>query len=53
MHLDSHLLRPDRTGPDRRALSFPADELARRLGMQIKDVTKIAHRLLEDQIVQV
>lgn len=32
---------------------FPADELARRLGMQIKDVTKIAHRLLEDQIVQV
>ena len=39
--------------PDRRTLSFPADELARRLGMQIKDVTKIAHRLLEDQIVQV
>ncbi|GAA5861542.1 hypothetical protein JCM3774_002620 [Rhodotorula dairenensis] len=32
---------------------FPADELARRLGMQIKDVTKIAHRLLEDQIVHV
>lgn len=35
------------------APSFPADELARRLGMQIKDVTKIAHRLLEDQIVHV
>jgi len=33
--------------------SFRDEEIARRLGMQIKDVTKIAHRLVEDQIVQV
>ncbi|BGP31904.1 hypothetical protein JCM10296v2_003683 [Rhodotorula toruloides] len=32
---------------------FPADELSKRLGMQVKDVTKIAHRLIEDQLVQI
>ncbi|GAA6050140.1 hypothetical protein JCM3770_000421 [Rhodotorula araucariae] len=32
---------------------FRDEELARRLGMQIKDISKIAHRLVEDQIVQV
>ncbi|GAA5909976.1 hypothetical protein JCM8208_006403 [Rhodotorula glutinis] len=32
---------------------FRDEEIARRLGMQIKDITKIAHRLVEDQVVQV
>ncbi|GEM07381.1 transcription initiation factor TFIIE subunit alpha [Rhodotorula toruloides] len=32
---------------------FPADELSKRLGMQVKDVTQIAHRLIEDQLVQI
>ncbi|BGP39935.1 hypothetical protein JCM10450v2_003914 [Rhodotorula kratochvilovae] len=32
---------------------FRDEEIARRLGMQIKDISKITHRLVEDQIVQV
>ncbi|GJN89274.1 hypothetical protein Rhopal_002253-T1 [Rhodotorula paludigena] len=32
---------------------FRDEEVAKRLGMQIKDITKIAHRLVEDQIVQI
>ncbi|GAA5824218.1 hypothetical protein JCM11251_001572 [Rhodosporidiobolus azoricus] len=32
---------------------FRDEEIAKRLGMQPKDVAKIAHRLVEDQVVQV